>query len=110
MTRSDYIDKLLTGLLTPASWLYGFAVYLRNKMFDKHLIRQVVFDIPVICVGNLTVGGTGKTPHVEYLLNNLASRYNIGVLSRGYRRKTKGYVLANAKSTPDTIGDEPCLF
>lgn len=110
MTRADYIDKLLTGLLTPASWLYGFAVYMRNKLFDKHLIRQVEFDIPVICVGNLTIGGTGKTPHVEYLLNNLASRYNIGVISRGYRRKTKGYVLANAKSTPDTIGDEPCLF
>ena len=110
MTRADYLNKLLTGLLTPASWLYGFAVYLRNKLFDKHLIRQVEFDIPVICVGNLTVGGTGKTPHVEYLLNNLASRYNIGVISRGYKRRTKGYVLANAKSTPDTIGDEPCLF
>lgn len=100
-------DKIMTCLLTPLSWLYGTAVYVRNKLYDKHILEQVEFNIPVISVGNITVGGTGKTPHVEHLVNLLQSRYNIAVVSRGYKRSTRGYVLANSKSTPDTIGDEP---
>lgn len=107
MIPSVYIDKLMTCLLTPLSWLYGAAVYLRNKMFDKHFLRQERFDVPVVSVGNITVGGTGKTPHVEYIVSQLCHDYKIAILSRGYKRKTRGYVLANMKSTPDTIGDEP---
>ena len=79
----------------------------RNWMFESKLLKSVEFDIPVIGVGNLTVGGSGKTPHVEYIVNHLSLDYKVAVLSRGYKRKTKGFVLANAKSTPSSIGDEP---
>lgn len=76
-------------------------------MFEQKILKSVEYDIPVIGVGNLTVGGTGKTPHVEYIVSQLALDYKVAVLSRGYKRKTKGFVLANAKSTPTVIGDEP---
>ncbi len=62
-------DKLLTYVLTPLSWIYGACVYLRNKMFDANILKQKEFDIPVVSVGNITVGGTGKTPHVEYIVS-----------------------------------------
>lgn len=94
-------------VLTPLSWLYGFGTAMRNWLFDSKIIKEEEFDIPVVGVGNLTVGGTGKTPHVEYIVSNLASDYKMAVLSRGYKRKTKGFVLANPKSTPRSIGDEP---
>jgi len=101
-------DKILTYVLTPLSWIYGAVVFIRNKMFDKgFILKEQRFDIPVVGVGNITVGGTGKTPHVEYIVENLLGEYNIAVLSRGYRRHTKGFILANSKSTPDLIGDEP---
>lgn len=100
-------DKILTGLLTPVSWLYGTVVGIRNWMFESKILKSVEFDIPIIGVGNLAVGGTGKTPHVEYIVSHLALEYNVAVLSRGYKRKTRGFVLANPKSTPTTIGDEP---
>lgn len=79
----------------------------RNWMFNSKILPEEEFDIPIIGVGNLTVGGTGKTPHVEYIVNHLATEYKIAVLSRGYKRKTSGFVLANSKSTPRLIGDEP---
>lgn len=104
---ADYRDNILTAVLTPLSWLYGVVVWVRNKMFDHGMLKETRFDVPVVSVGNITVGGTGKTPHVEYLIKYLSPYYNIGVLSRGYKRKTKGFVLANARSTPDSIGDEP---
>lgn len=100
-------DKILTGILTPMSWIYGGAVYVRNKLFDFHILPSQRFDVPVISVGNITVGGTGKTPHVEWIIENLADEFNIAVLSRGYKRKTSGFVLATPHSTPSTIGDEP---
>ena len=93
--------------LYPASWLYGAVVIMRNKLFDWGLLRSKSFDIPVICVGNLSVGGTGKTPHTEYLIKLLQDNYRVAVLSRGYKRHTQGYVLATPKSTARTIGDEP---
>ena len=99
-------DKLLTYALTPLSWCYGLGVYVRNKMFDMNMLKSEKFDIPIVSVGNITVGGTGKTPHVEYIISRLAMRYNIAVLSRGYKRNTRGFVLANSKSSPETIGDE----
>ncbi len=93
--------------LAPLSWLYGLAVSLRNWLFNVGLLHQQSYDIPVISVGNITVGGTGKTPHVEYLVRLLDKLTKVAVLSRGYKRKTKGYVLADDDSTAASIGDEP---
>lgn len=100
-------DGFLKYVLTPFSWLYGLGVYVRNKLFDWNVLKEVSFGIPVVGVGNITVGGTGKTPHVEYILECLRYKRNIAVLSRGYKRKTRGFIVASAKSTPDSIGDEP---
>lgn len=100
-------DTIVRYALTPLSWAYGAAVWTRNKLFDNGMLKEEQFKIPVVSVGNLTVGGTGKTPHVEYIIENLSRKYRMAVLSRGYKRKTKGFVLANANSTPDMIGDEP---
>ena len=80
---------------------------MRNKLFDWGILKEVSFDVPVVGVGNITIGGTGKTPHVEHILECLRYRMNIAVLSRGYKRKTKGFIIASSKSTPDSIGDEP---
>ncbi len=104
MRHNKIIDMLL---LKPLSWLYGFGVYWRNRMFDLGVYKQREFDVPVVVIGNIAVGGTGKTPHTEYVINALSQRYHIGVLSRGYRRHTKGFVLASQRSTPWDIGDEP---
>ncbi len=93
--------------LLPLAWLYGVGVGLRNKLFDTKILKQHKFDIPVICVGNITVGGTGKTPHVEYLINLLSPRYKVAVLSRGYKRKTKGFKIVDTDSKPGDVGDEP---
>ena len=93
--------------LYPVSWIYGAVVTLRNKLFDWGWFRSKSFDVPVICIGNLAVGGTGKTPHTEYLIKLLCNDFQVGVLSRGYKRRTNGFVLANQKSTAQTIGDEP---
>ena len=101
-----YKDKILTYLLTPASWIYGAVVKARNKLYDSGILKETEHDVAVVSVGNLTIGGTGKTPHVEYLVDHLKSQYEIAVLSRGYKRKTKGFVLATPTSTPEQIGDE----
>lgn len=93
--------------LLPLSWLYGLGVAIRNWLFDKHVLKEQSFDLPVINVGNLTVGGTGKTPHVEYLIRLLSPVTQVAVLSRGYKRKTTGYRLATDSSTSREIGDEP---
>lgn len=92
--------------LYPFSLLYGIGVNLRNKLFDWKIFRSKSFNIPVICIGNLTVGGTGKTPHTEYLVSLLKKEYSVAVLSRGYKRRTKGFILADDQSTSSTIGDE----
>ena len=97
----------LNAILTPFSWLYGAGVWLRNTAFNVGLLKEQSFDVPVVSVGNITVGGTGKTPHVEYIIEALCRRYKIGVLSRGYKRKTKGFILATDSLSPKDIGDEP---
>ncbi len=99
--------SLGNAVLTPFSWLYGVGVWLRNVAFNTKILKTEEFDIPVISVGNITVGGTGKTPHVEYILNALCRHYKIGVLSRGYKRKTHGFIMARETLTPKDIGDEP---
>lgn len=93
--------------LYPVSWLYGAVIRIRNKSFDWGFLQSKSFDAPIICIGNLAIGGTGKTPHTEYLIKLLHKKYHIAVLSRGYKRKTKGYIKATAESTAHTIGDEP---
>lgn len=90
----------------PASWLYGLVVAIRNELYDMHLLRSYKMSVPTVCVGNLTVGGTGKTPHIEWLVQALTDKYQVAVLSRGYKRKSKGFVLSNAHSTVNDLGDE----
>lgn len=80
---------------------------IRNFLFDKGILRSYSFEVPVIAVGNLSVGGTGKTPQIEYLIRLLAQNYKIATLSRGYKRKSEGFVLADANSTAEILGDEP---
>ena len=99
--------RLLSALLFPISVLYGTVTFVRNKMFDCGILPSEKFDVPVICVGNLSVGGTGKTPHTEYLARLLSARYRVAVLSRGYKRKSKGFVLADERTTARELGDEP---
>lgn len=102
-------NKLLSyTLLWPLSKVYGWITAVRNYMFDKGiLLHQTTFDIPVIVVGNICIGGSGKTPHCEYLVDRLAGTNRPVVLSRGYKRKTHGFVAASASSHPSDIGDEP---
>ncbi len=94
-------------LLFPFALIYGFFVSIRNFLFDYGFIRSQEFDLPVISVGNITVGGTGKTPHVEYLVSLLKNEFNIATLSRGYKRESKGFIIASNKSSVKEIGDEP---
>ena len=93
--------------LTPLSWLYGIGVAFRNMLFDMGILKSRSYDIPIIDIGNLTVGGTGKTPHTEHLIRLLSQSYRVAVLSRGYKRKSTGYVLATEESRVTDIGDEP---
>lgn len=101
-------NKLLSFLLLyPISKVYGWVMAVRNMMFEKGMLKQEEFDIPVVVVGNITMGGAGKTPHTEYIVEALKRDYKIGVLSRGYKRKTKGFVPATPDCHVDDIGDEP---
>lgn len=94
-------------LMIPLALLYGMVAFLRNKLFDWRILPSESFDVPVISVGNLISGGSGKTPHVEYLIRMLRDRYRIAVLSRGYKRKTKGFYIAREDSSVREVGDEP---
>ncbi len=94
-------------ILLPFSLVYAFVTTIRNKLFDWKVLGSKSFGIPVISVGNLSAGGTGKTPHVEYLINLLKDEFKIATLSRGYKRKTKGFVVASESSSASEIGDEP---
>ena len=105
--NKDQRKSIMNALLTPFSWGYGAGVWLRNTAFNMGILPQEEFDVPVVSVGNITVGGTGKTPHVEYIIEALYRRYHVAVLSRGYKRKTKGFILASNNMTPRDIGDEP---
>lgn len=104
-TEGDFIK--INEWLLPLSWLYGLGVKVRNLLFDLNVLKSRSFPLPVISVGNITVGGTGKTPHVEYLIRLLHKSLRVAVLSRGYKRRSKGFVLANGRTTMQEIGDEP---
>lgn len=103
-------DIVIRILLLPLSLLYGLAVAARNLLYRIGALRSVHFDIPVISVGNISVGGTGKTPHIEYLLRWLHQYINVAVLSRGYGRKTMGYRPVNIIDNAEDVGDEPLQF
>lgn len=104
-TEGDFIK--INEWLLPLSWLYGLGVKFRNMLFEVGILQSRSFDVPVISVGNITVGGTGKTPHVEYLISLLKDKVKVAVLSRGYKRKTRGFVIADENATAKTVGDEP---
>jgi tetraacyldisaccharide 4'-kinase len=97
-------------LLYPLAAVYGLATAFRNFLYDRKIFKSVRFDFPVIGIGNLSVGGTGKTPHIEYLLFHLQYLFKVGTLSRGFGRKTHGFFMADEKSTAQQIGDEPRQF
>ena len=103
--EGDFIK--INKWLLPLSWFYGLGVKLRNTMFSIGMLKSRAFDVPVISVGNITVGGSGKTPHIEYLIRLLKDSCHTAVLSRGYKRKSKGFVLATPETTMPEIGDEP---
>lgn len=94
----------------PISLFYHIVLKVRHKLYDWHFLSLTRFEKPVICVGNLNLGGTGKTPTVEYLVRLLKSQYRVATLSRGYGRKTKGFRFADSQSTYETIGDEPLQY
>lgn len=104
------MNTILFILLYPFTIIYGSILHFRNKLYDWNVFSSNNFENPIISVGNLALGGTGKTPHTEYLIRLLQKKYNIATLSRGYKRKTKGFYLANNNSTVPDIGDEPLQY
>ena len=102
--------NLFRKILFPFAILYGLITSIRNFLFDKGILKSYSFDLPIIAVGNLSVGGTGKTPQIEYLIRLLSNQYSLATLSRGYKRKSTGFVLANETSNAEILGDEPFQF
>ncbi|MBP8792231.1 MAG: tetraacyldisaccharide 4'-kinase [Lutibacter sp.] len=102
--------NLLRKLLFPFSIIYGWITAIRNFLYDKKLMKSNKFKTPTIVVGNLSVGGTGKTPQIEYLIRLLQHSFKVAVLSRGYKRKSTGFIIADATSNAEIIGDEPFQF
>lgn len=103
-------DPLIRLLLLPFSLLYGLGVSIRDFFYRRKLLVSVKFNLPVIAVGNLSVGGAGKTPHIEYLIRLLRPYINVATLSRGYMRKTKGYQIVRPFNSAEDVGDEPLMF
>ena len=107
----DFVKmKLLRNISLPFVPIYHLVTWTRNKLYDLDIKTSKSYDLPVICVGNLSVGGTGKTPMIEYLITLLHESNNVATLSRGYKRKTSGFQMANENSSAETIGDEPFQF
>jgi len=107
---SNWFLKSFRILLLPFALIYWFIIWVRNFFYDKNIFRSSSFGLPIICIGNLSVGGTGKSPMVEYLVQRLKDHFKVATLSRGYKRKTKGYALAGDHTTALDIGDEPMQF
>lgn len=101
---------LFKVLLAPFSLLYGAGVGLRNQFYRWGFLKSVSFNLPVISMGNLSVGGAGKTPHIEYLIRLLSDYMEVATLSRGYKRKTKGYLVVQPNMNAEQVGDEPLQF
>ncbi len=103
-------NTIVKILLAPFSLLYGMGVSLRNFFYKKGILKGVEFDIPLISVGNLSIGGAGKTPHIEYLIRLLKDYLNVATISRGYKRKTKGFLIVKPNHNATAVGDEPLQF
>jgi tetraacyldisaccharide 4'-kinase len=110
MNFNSFFLRSFRVLLLPFSLLYGIAIIIRNWLYNKKFLRSAEFNLPIICIGNLVMGGSGKSPTVEYLIGLLESKFVVATISRGYKRKTKGYALANENTTALEIGDEPMQF
>ena len=108
--RNSISMKSLRPLLFPLSLIYGLGVMARNLAFDLGILRSTEFDLPIISVGNLSVGGSGKSPMTEYLVRLLKSKYKLATLSRGYGRRSKGFRFVDGKSLSTEVGDEPLQF
>lgn len=106
----DLVLSILRYASLPFALLYGIIIWLRNRFYDWNIFTSTEFSLPVICVGNITVGGTGKSPHIEHLIELLLPQYKLATLSRGYGRRTQGFRLADAGSNAREIGDEPFQF
>lgn len=102
--------NLIRIILLPIVPIYYLVTWLRNRFYDTGIMPSKTYNFPVICVGNLSTGGTGKTPMIEYLIRLLKDEKSLATLSRGYKRKTEGFVLADDNATSDSIGDEPFQF
>jgi tetraacyldisaccharide 4'-kinase len=102
--------QFLRLLLLPFSLLYGITMWFRNFFYDHNILKVNTFRIPIISVGNLTTGGTGKTPHVEYIIRLLKNEYRVATLSRGYGRKTTGFMVVKSPASTTMIGDEPMQY
>ena len=102
--------NFLRKILFPVAFVYWIVTWMRNYFYDKQIFKSKSFDLPIIDVGNLSVGGTGKTPQIEYLIRLLQDNFKVATLSRGYKRETNGFVLANNSTTVKEIGDEPFQF
>lgn len=100
----------MRALLYPLNIIYRLVVWTRNKLYDRDVLKSTVPPVTSVVIGNLAAGGTGKTPHTEYLIRLLKDHYNIATLSRGYKRKTSGFIMANESSLATDIGDEPLQF
>ncbi len=105
-----YVVSVLRLALYPFTLIYGAIVWLRNRLYDVKFFTSIRFSLPVICVGNLSTGGTGKTPHIEYLLDLLQYQYRVATMSRGYKRYSKGFIIADEQTNALRIGDEPMQF
>lgn len=97
-------------LLLPFSWIFALVARIRNLAYDRNWIKHTRFELPVILVGNLSVGGTGKTPHVDHIIGHFSKTYRVATLSRGYGRKSTGFVIAGKGTNASLIGDEPMLY
>ncbi len=110
MNFNTFFLRSFRVLLFPMALIYGLILKIRNYLYDRNVLKSTSFNIPIINVGNLSVGGTGKSPMVDYLVSLLKDTCQVATLSRGYKRRTKGYILADENSTAVEIGDEPMQF
>ena len=94
-------------LLYPFALIYGLITWVRNKLFDWGFLKQTKFEVPILSIGNLSMGGTGKTPHIEYFISKYKATHKIAVVSRGFGRKTEGFRYVSSNDFSENVGDEP---
>lgn len=108
--KKQYVLHNMKILLAPIVGLLSFVLYIRHKLYDMGVMKSRSFSVPVLCIGNLRVGGTGKTPMTDFIVKKLKKENKVAILSRGYKRKTKGFLVVEANATSQMVGDEPKLL